>query len=173
MRRSALALAVAACGGTPPQPAPTPATVTIPRVEGKTSVLAVAPREEPAPPEDAGPSGIFESELWNAGVLQKSETELFLDAAGGRGTYSYVEEERRIRGEIGLCRRVQPRQWTCQWVDEFGTGEVTFRFDADLRRFEGEWWTASEPTQKYPWNGARLDATSGEESSPDPDVPQP
>jgi hypothetical protein len=98
------------------------------------------------------------SEIWSTGAMQEAETDLDLTDQGGRGSYTFTHDERRIRGELGLCRLSGVDQWTCQWLDEFGTGKVTFRLDAALTRFEGEWWVDEDPTQRYPWNGRRLGA---------------
>lgn len=105
--------------------------------------------------------GLFDGQLWSRGHLVEVETDLALTAAGGSGSYEFVQDERRIRGDLGACQPTRDRQWRCEWLDELGTGKVLFRLSADLQSFDGEWWTDTEPLVLHPWNGSRVGTGRG------------
>jgi hypothetical protein len=148
-----IALSLTACGTAA---APRSATVIeIARVDSNQKQLLSGP-EGKKPGGEFVVKGTFESAIWSGDSLQGGETELDLSEAGGSGRYSFSYDERTIEGTLDDCRLAGDREWTCLWFDEFGTGTFAFRFDAEFRAFEGEWWSEDDPESRHAWNGTLL-----------------
>lgn len=68
------------------------------------------------------------------------------------GLYFMSEPKRLIHGRLSNCRDDSAREVKCRWQDRYGSGDVTFGFNANYSSFEGRW-TVKGSEGEFAWSG--------------------
>ncbi|MBG1231422.1 hypothetical protein [Aestuariivirga litoralis] len=92
-------------------------------------------------------------ELSSGGAMVPAETSISRDDAGNlSGNYSFASGEEIHPGTLSRGHLTGPGRWQFTWRDDYGTGRLDLRFNADASAFDGVWGTGRDKPQQ-PWNG--------------------
>jgi hypothetical protein len=91
--------------------------------------------------------------LMSGGHIVPAETIIIHDAKGGlTGTYTFVDQGQVINGTLAQAQAKGHERWRFVWTDEYGSGQLDVKFNADESAFTGKWGDgAGKP--HLPWNG--------------------
>ena len=91
--------------------------------------------------------------LVSGGHKVTAETDINTNADGSMtGTYSFVDKSHVSNGTLAPAKPLGHNTFRFIWTDEFGSGQLELRFNADSSAFAGKWGDGSSKPRLM-WNG--------------------
>jgi hypothetical protein len=91
--------------------------------------------------------------LASSGHMVPAETGITRNDRGELiGTYTFVDGTRVFNGTLAPATPMAKNSWRFIWTDDYGSGELDVKFNADQSAFTGKWGDGHNKP-RLPWNG--------------------